>query len=456
MTFPFDAVPPVVHHRAVGRSEGASAETIGERIKRLRRERGLSQRALSEPGVSYAYISRIEAGTRQPSVKALRKIGAKLGVSADYLETGSELDPAGARELRLADAELAMRLGDAKAAEESLQELYKDATRAADRNITARAAIALALAAYERGDHAAAVSGLENAFQLDRPSPLERVEVFVTLGRAYNALGQTQREIALYEECLEEIEQLDGDHGSEQARYRILLSYALSDAGQFSRAEGVLRETLAQTDTTDDPLMRIRLFWSLARLSEMKGQSTAALRYARRAITLLEATEDDLHRARAHLLAAWIMNSARDPDGAREQLTRAERLFGTAASADDLAILYVEQARSHSLLDEGAQTVEMAERAIALLDNQDSATVGTAHWALGEGHALQGEIDPASAAFERGVGLLERNRRWREATEAARAWARVLREAGRAEEALDVLDRSAEFALRLAPAQRVQ
>ena len=73
------------------------------------------------------------------------------------------------------------------------------------RTIAARAALALALAAYERGDHAAAIAHLEHAFELERPSPLERVEVFVTLGRAYDALGQTEREIALYEECLEEI-----------------------------------------------------------------------------------------------------------------------------------------------------------------------------------------------------------------------------------------------------------
>jgi len=58
----------------------AAGETIGQRLKRLRLERGLSQRELAAPGVSYAYISRIEAGTRQPSVKALRKLAAKLAV----------------------------------------------------------------------------------------------------------------------------------------------------------------------------------------------------------------------------------------------------------------------------------------------------------------------------------------------------------------------------------------
>jgi transcriptional regulator with XRE-family HTH domain len=63
-------------------------ETIGQRLRRVRLERGLSQRALGGDGVSYAHISRIEAGSRQASVKALRMLARKLGVTADYLETG--------------------------------------------------------------------------------------------------------------------------------------------------------------------------------------------------------------------------------------------------------------------------------------------------------------------------------------------------------------------------------
>jgi ribosome-binding protein aMBF1 (putative translation factor) len=65
-------------------------ETVGERIRRLRKERGLSQRELSEPGLSYAYLSRLEAGQRVPSEKALRKLAAKLGVTPLYLELGAD------------------------------------------------------------------------------------------------------------------------------------------------------------------------------------------------------------------------------------------------------------------------------------------------------------------------------------------------------------------------------
>src|SRR5438105_10373056 len=94
----------------VGPPQDFRAESIGKRLKRLRLERGFSQRDVSSPGVSYAYISRIEAGARTPSVKALRMLAAKLGVSVDYLETGRDLRDTDERELRLADAELRIRL----------------------------------------------------------------------------------------------------------------------------------------------------------------------------------------------------------------------------------------------------------------------------------------------------------------------------------------------------------
>jgi transcriptional regulator with XRE-family HTH domain len=63
-----------------------NAETIGQRLRRLRLARGISQRELATKGVSYAYISRIEAGARRPSVKALRQLAEKLGVTESYLE----------------------------------------------------------------------------------------------------------------------------------------------------------------------------------------------------------------------------------------------------------------------------------------------------------------------------------------------------------------------------------
>ena len=95
-------------------AEMSAGESIGQRLRRLRLEKGLSQRELAGPGVSYAYVSRIEGGQRRPSLRAIRVLARKLGISAQYLETGSMTTSEEDREIRLSDAELRLRLDVAR------------------------------------------------------------------------------------------------------------------------------------------------------------------------------------------------------------------------------------------------------------------------------------------------------------------------------------------------------
>ena len=318
----------------------APAESIGQRLRRLRTERRFSQRELSSPGVSYAYISRIEAGTRQPSVKALRMLARKLGVSAEYLETGSELGAEEERELRLADAELKLRLDEnAGEAEKVLLEVLEEAISAGDRTAATRARITLGLAASQRGDDAASVELLEEAASSGEVSPRDRPDVYATLGRAYAALGTPGRAVELFERSLAQITDQAPDDVSAQVRFASYLSSALSDMGELERAEAVMTDALALSENFTDPYTRVRLYWSLARLSEFEGKYIAALDYVRRAIALLQATEDSLHLARAHLLSAWIMGSQGNAEGSGRHLELAERLLGPNPEPIDLAQL---------------------------------------------------------------------------------------------------------------------
>src|SRR4026209_1015826 len=86
-----------------------SDESIGGRVRRLRLGRGRSQRKRASRGVSYAYISRIESGQRIPSVRAIRVLARRLGVTPEYLESGVDIAPGEALEVRLTAA--AVRLG---------------------------------------------------------------------------------------------------------------------------------------------------------------------------------------------------------------------------------------------------------------------------------------------------------------------------------------------------------
>ncbi len=394
------------------RAEGeARVETVGQRLRRLRNERRLSQRELASPGVSYAYISRIEAGARRPSVKALRQLAPKLGVSVEYLETGRDLSEREQRELRLAEAELKLRLEqDSGEAEAEFAALLAEAEAAGDTESAARARMGLGELADRRGEFATAIAELEQARAAGVLSPLSHADLYATL------------------------------------RFATYLSYAQSDPGELERAGQVVREALGRAEGAADPYSRVRLYWSLARLALMEGKPRLALRQIQRAIGLLEATEDTRQLARAHLSCGEIMIDDGQPEEAQAHLEQAERLLGEQADAADLAWLYSEQARAALLLGEDERGERLARRALSLLAEGDPLKRARAYAALAE--ARPEEIDASRAGFQEALELLEAERRWPAATSVLRAWSRALRRAGREQAALDVLDRAAAYATR--------
>ena len=426
------------------------AETIGQRLKRLRLEQGLSQRELASPGVSYAYISRIEAGTRQPSVKALRRLGAKLGVSAEYLETGSVLDPAERRELRLADLELAIRLGESEGVEERLQELVDEAVAAGDTACALRGRVALASVALESGAFGDTVTLLEAALEDEPFAPVDRFEIYANLGRAYSGTGRSDQAVDLFERCLAEVEASGGDSAI-SVRYATLLSYALSDGGDLARAERVVQDALERAEESEDPYMRVRLYWSMARLAHQEGRASVALTNVRKAIALLQATDDSFHLARAHILAAGITLTRDDVAGCERHLDHAEQLLGPHPSMPDAVEIKVLRSRVAVRHGDAVGAVELARETLDLVGDQSPADEGLAFAALGDGLALAGEYPGADEAYRRAADLLEAQGRWRDATQACRSWAHMLRATGHEEQALDVLDRATELGLRATP-----
>src|SRR3989440_4855881 len=350
-------------------TEGSATETVGARLKRLRLLRGLSQRDLSSPGVSYAYISRIEAGARTPSVKALRKLSQKLGVSVEYLETGRDIRDVDDRELRLADAELELRLrDDVSAAEEKLVQVLDESLAAGDTISSLRARIALGLVSAQRGNHLEAVERLEAALADDAaPAPHLRPDLYTTLGQSYAALGAPDRAVRVFEDCLERVREAVPQDKTIEIRYATFLSYALADAAQYERAAEVVRQALDNADEHTDPYTRVRLYWSLARLNVVEGRSTEALEYIRSAIALLKVTDDSLTLARAYLLSAGVELRHASIDDARQQLESAERLLGATPESADLGMLRIGQSRLAALEGEADTAVDRARQALAIL-----------------------------------------------------------------------------------------
>ena len=427
----------------------APAESIGVRLRRLRQERGLSQRELAAPGVSYAYISRIEAGTRQPSVKALRKLARNLGVSPEYLETGSEIAATERRELELATAELQLRLEDHSGdAEAALRRVLAEATEAGDGVATVRAQVALGMTAASAGRHDEAISLLSDAIASGTLDPATRPDVYATLGRSYAASGQQAKAVELWDESLAAVREETPEDVAARVRFATYLSYALADLGEFERAEAVVSEAIDSARGLADPYTQIRLYWARARLAGLQERPSVALRYARRALALLEATEDTFHLARAHLLCATAMNAQGKGEEAWPHLEQAEKLLRLHPDVSDLASLRVEQAKASAARGRTDDAIAYAREAIELFEGGDPAEQGDAHFALAGALAASGDATGADEAFRHSVELLSGQARWRDAARVARAWAKMLRDAGRETDALDALEQATDLAVR--------
>lgn len=426
-------------------------ESVGKRIKRLRLERGLSQRAVTGPGVSYAYVSRIESGQRDPSLKAIRTIAKRLGVDPELVETGELIPASRRRALKVADAELALRVGlNTEEAEDALKQAV--AERRADVS-GARALAALGLLAARRGETWAAIGLLEEATDTGYVRPELRTDVYEQLSDLYATVGNPARAITLLRECLAAIEGRVGPEAvTAGLRYRVFLAEHLNTIGEQKEAHALLAEATEEADKPANASARLVAYWTAAKVAMDEGDAESADAYMQRAVGLAETTDDALQLARASLARAQILRIEGLAGEAAPHLERAERLLGTAGDVEERGLVAAEQAQRAAILGQADEALKRAGYAVELLAD-DARHAATAQHALAAANVAAGNSDAAEAAFKAALAGMEERRRWREATRVAREWARLLREQGREAEAHDVLERAVSFTERAIGAQ---
>ena len=141
---------------------------VGRRLKEARLAAGLSQRQLSFPGCSAAYVSRLEAGDRVPSLQLLRKLALKLHADERYLATGVATVEQAPPEL--VEAEVALRLGDDELAKERYGVVLEATSAPAARERASQALAQLRGETHGNGERGTDVPG-----GLDDPAARARV-----------------------------------------------------------------------------------------------------------------------------------------------------------------------------------------------------------------------------------------------------------------------------------------
>ena len=403
---------------------------VGRRVREARLRAGLSQRELAFDGCSYAYISRIEAGQRIPSMQVLQEFGRRLGVSSTYLANGTDapdhIDP-------LDDADLAVRLGDNDRAGRLYHAVTHEPSPAPVR--LARAFAGLGEIAFQRGELEEAVQLLESALEEPTLGHDRTAAVTDRLGRMYAMRGEYERALGLYERALADASRLN-DRAT-TLRFSMLLANAVLDAGNVGRAQELLGQALAIADGVADPVDRARLWWSQSRLHDSQGQSDLAAKYARLALSVLEDAEQMGFVAIAHLLLAYIENERGDGEAALALLAEAEQVLATTRNPVQWGQFQVERARALLLTGEREEAAAVAMGALPLVAGVNVGESGRAQALLGDVFRQLGEVEKAQELYELAIETLSGADH--HLLRVYDALAGILEEQGRGDEALELL-----------------
>ena len=408
---------------------------VGRRLKQARERVGLSQRQLSFEGCSPAYISRIEAGERIPSLQLLREMGRRLGVSEDWLATGVDRDLL-AEDRTLLEAEIALRFNEIETAEQLYSQALDAAATSAER---ARSLAGLGQIAFERGEPRRAVERLEQALTLSGADAADQPSLADTLGRAYAMLDDVEPAIRLFRQSLDRANQRK--NSPEAVRFGVLLANAYIDRGEFEEAAVVLEQTVEKAENARDPVFRARIYWSLSRLHALQKEPGPAARYARKALELLELTEHTTYAARAHQLLAHVELDRGNADEALEILERGFPLVQEGGNAVEQALFQLEKARALVRLGQAEEATGLAKQSAELLEDASPVDAGRGHTVVAEVYEQLGDKKRAIDTYKRAAELLAVSPS-RYVLEVYAKLADLLEEDGRKDEALEILKRA--------------
>jgi tetratricopeptide (TPR) repeat protein len=403
---------------------------VGRRLRDAREAAGLTQRDLSFEGCTAAYVSRIEAGARVPSLQIVHEFAKRLGVTPEYLATGRP--PAEDLSSELLEAEVALRLGD----EERATELYENALGDADSPAAlARARLGLGRLALRRGDLPQGIALLEQALESGELASGDASAAANALGRSYVSVSRFDEAFALFGRFLDAARSRQ-DH-FDQIRFALLLANTYIDHGDYARAHSTLGEVLELARHSGDPMLRSGLYWSQSRVCLSQGDPDQAADYAQMALAVLRASEQSLEAARVLHLIAFIENDRGNPEAALELVDEGEPIVSAAGDAIDSAMFAIERARALSALGDGDEAVSLLLGIVPRLNAAAPKDAVRAYSAAADIFRKQGDVARAIELYELAVECSPVPSR--HVAAALTAMAEIYEEQGDAQRALELL-----------------
>ncbi|SDR06759.1 helix-turn-helix domain-containing protein [Thermostaphylospora chromogena] len=362
-------------------------DLIGQRIKAMRRQRGLSQAQLAHPELSDSYISLIESGKRTPTAAVLELLASKLDCSLSYLVNGVTAEQLQELELELNYAKIALDNGEVQEARRRYGELVADPNLAGLAQLRQEAEYGLALAMEACGDLDAAVATLNGlrASAADTMTPERRIAVTMALSRCYRERGDLAAAVQVGEQIL--CGPVRPAWTDELVELGATLLSAYLARGDLLRAGQFAAELLAAAEVLNTPRAIVAANWNAAITAEHCGRGEEALPLVERALAVQGEIGEPRNLARLRLAYAILLLRVRPSEAAtcRDLLLRAQReLTDSAASTIDNTRCTLYLARAELALGR-------PEEALRLIEGISEVLAGTSNETRAEGRILLGQ-----------------------------------------------------------------
>lgn len=383
--------------------------SVGQRIYKLRKDRGLTQQELAHPRYTSAHVSTIESGRRNPSPSALAFFAERLGVSIDELKTGRPATLVPELELALLEARNKISEGRQEEARGDLAKVERRARRHGLEALEGRAKVLLGLCAERRGDLEAASELFEQAEEeLKEHSITARAEATAGRARCLHLMGDLRYGIYVLESAIDQLRREELEDPVALVTLYSPLIFLMFEAGMERRAGAIAEQALKLGELVEDPITVATMHMNVARVLLAKGQVTEAERSLSRAENLYRQRELATEVCRAHLAHGFMLSRSGDVDRARKELERALEIAQQTGSKVDQARSLNELARLERSQGRKEEAESLAHRSIDLLkDGSYTHELALAHREVGLAR-VSSDATVAEKMFKGAIELYER------------------------------------------------
>jgi tetratricopeptide (TPR) repeat protein len=378
---------------------------LGERLRTLRVNAGLTQTDLAGERFSKEYVSQIERGKTRPTQETIAWLAQRLGVDPGFLASGVSADERGRIETSLARAEALSEKHDYAEALDEFDRIRPAVLGIASPELEVRVLAGEAWALMRTGEVKQAMELLHRARAMTEDavfSDVDRADILFRLGACRLELSSIQTAIGLFNEALTLAEQ--SELPCDRLRAEILHRRARCYRRQrdYEAAREDLERALELSEALDDSRALADVYFQASLTAERQGQWVLARKYAEQAKAQLEELAERATVGKVLNNLGGLNFLLGKPDDAIEQLTESFKMLLEHGSEADAARAVSSLAQVHLRTGQIEPAEKQARQALKLLGDREDVVdeIGNAQLVLGRSLLEQGRLDEAAEAFE--------------------------------------------------------